>query len=157
MMSGVPLETCWAFNKLCNNKFYYKAASCWYFYWVIHDARIHEYRSPLLVVNRHETTSQNTWDISNTAARTSNLALVFWILKHAVRIRPREGLPQTCNKLDLRAAKKRNALCRDPIQPTVRQRPTYQRRPRWTDVQDLGPKVMLLDFTPKAGFVYVSL
>ena len=34
MMSGVPLETCWAFNKLWNNKFYYKAASCWYFYWV---------------------------------------------------------------------------------------------------------------------------
>ena len=33
MMSGVPLETCWAFNKLWNNKFYYKAASCWYFYW----------------------------------------------------------------------------------------------------------------------------
>jgi len=34
MMSGVPLETCWAFNKLWNNKFYYKAASCWYFYCV---------------------------------------------------------------------------------------------------------------------------
>ena len=34
MMSGVPFETCWAFNKLWNNKFYYKAASCWYFYWV---------------------------------------------------------------------------------------------------------------------------
>ena len=34
MMSGMPLETCWAFNKLWNNKFYYKAASCWYFYWV---------------------------------------------------------------------------------------------------------------------------
>jgi len=34
MMSGVPLETCWGFNKLWNNKFYYKAASCWYFYWV---------------------------------------------------------------------------------------------------------------------------
>ena len=33
MMSGVPLETCWAFKKLWNNKFYYKAASCWYFYW----------------------------------------------------------------------------------------------------------------------------
>jgi len=30
----VPLETCWAFNKLWNNKFYYKAASCWYFYWI---------------------------------------------------------------------------------------------------------------------------
>jgi hypothetical protein len=35
MMSGVPLETCWAFKKLWNNKFYYKAASCWYFYWEI--------------------------------------------------------------------------------------------------------------------------
>jgi hypothetical protein len=35
IMSGVLLETCWAFNKLWNNKFYYKAASCWYFYWVI--------------------------------------------------------------------------------------------------------------------------
>ena len=35
MMSGVPLETRWAFNKLWNNKFYYKVASCWYFYWVI--------------------------------------------------------------------------------------------------------------------------
>jgi len=61
MMSGVPLETCWAFSKLWNNKFYYKAASCWYFYWVIHDARIHEYQKsdsflqphPLLSVNVH--------------------------------------------------------------------------------------------------------
>ena len=44
MMSGVPLETCWAFKKLWNNKFYYKAASCWYFYWVIYDAWIHEYQ-----------------------------------------------------------------------------------------------------------------
>jgi len=33
MMSGVPLETCWAFKKLWSNIFYYKAASCWYFYW----------------------------------------------------------------------------------------------------------------------------
>jgi hypothetical protein len=33
MMSGVPLETCRDFKKLWNNKFYYKAASCWYFYW----------------------------------------------------------------------------------------------------------------------------
>jgi hypothetical protein len=44
MMSGVLLETCWVFNKLWNNKFYYKAAFCWYFYWVIYDARIHEYQ-----------------------------------------------------------------------------------------------------------------
>jgi len=31
MMSGMPLETCWAFNKLWNNKFGYKVASCWIF------------------------------------------------------------------------------------------------------------------------------
>jgi hypothetical protein len=31
MMSGMPLETCWAFNERCNNKFYYKVASCWLF------------------------------------------------------------------------------------------------------------------------------
>jgi len=31
MMSGMPLETCSAFNKRCNNKFYYKAAPCWLF------------------------------------------------------------------------------------------------------------------------------
>ena len=30
MMSGVPLETCWAFNEWWNNKFYYKVAS-WLF------------------------------------------------------------------------------------------------------------------------------
>jgi hypothetical protein len=29
-----PLETCWAFKKLWNNKLYYKVASCWYLYWV---------------------------------------------------------------------------------------------------------------------------
>jgi len=29
MMSGVPLETRWDFNKFWNNKFYYKAAYCW--------------------------------------------------------------------------------------------------------------------------------
>jgi len=31
MMSSMPLETCSAFNKLWNNKFYYKVASCWLF------------------------------------------------------------------------------------------------------------------------------
>ena len=35
LMSGFPLKTCWAFNKLWNNKFCYKAASCLYFYWVL--------------------------------------------------------------------------------------------------------------------------
>jgi hypothetical protein len=31
IMSGMPLETCWAFNEQWNNKFYYKVASCWLF------------------------------------------------------------------------------------------------------------------------------
>jgi len=31
MMSGMPLQTRWAFNKFWNNKFYYKVASCWLF------------------------------------------------------------------------------------------------------------------------------
>ena len=31
MMSGMPLETCWAFNERWNNQFYYKIASCWLF------------------------------------------------------------------------------------------------------------------------------
>ena len=31
MMSGMPLETFWAFNERWNNKFYYKVASCWLF------------------------------------------------------------------------------------------------------------------------------
>ena len=31
MMSGVPLETCSAFNERWNNKFRYQVASCWLF------------------------------------------------------------------------------------------------------------------------------
>ena len=31
MMSGIPLETCSAFNERWNNKFCYKVASCWLF------------------------------------------------------------------------------------------------------------------------------
>jgi hypothetical protein len=31
MMSGMPLETCSAFNERWINKFYYKVASCWLF------------------------------------------------------------------------------------------------------------------------------
>jgi hypothetical protein len=37
MMTGNPLETCWAFSKVWNNKFYYKFASCWLFL-LIHTA-----------------------------------------------------------------------------------------------------------------------
>jgi len=31
MLSGMPLETCWAFNERWNNKWYYNVASCWLF------------------------------------------------------------------------------------------------------------------------------
>jgi hypothetical protein len=31
MMSGMPLETCWAVDEWWNNKFCYKVASCWLF------------------------------------------------------------------------------------------------------------------------------
>jgi hypothetical protein len=40
MMSGVPLETCWAFNYRWNNKFCYKVASCWLF--LLNHATMHE-------------------------------------------------------------------------------------------------------------------
>jgi hypothetical protein len=40
MMSGTPLETCWAFNERYNNKLYYKVASCWLFL-LIHTTMLH--------------------------------------------------------------------------------------------------------------------
>jgi len=33
MMDSVSPETCWAIKKYWNNKFYYTAASCWFFLW----------------------------------------------------------------------------------------------------------------------------
>ena len=33
MVGGVSPETCWAIKKHWNNKFYYTAASCWFFLW----------------------------------------------------------------------------------------------------------------------------
>ena len=44
MMSGLPLETCWAFNKLWNNKFYYKLHLVGISTGSYYDARIHEYQ-----------------------------------------------------------------------------------------------------------------
>jgi hypothetical protein len=41
MMSGTPLETCWAFNERWNNKFYYKVASCWLF--LLSHTTMHEF------------------------------------------------------------------------------------------------------------------
>jgi len=45
MMSGVPPETCRAFNKLWNNKFYYKLHLVGISTETYYDARIHEYQS----------------------------------------------------------------------------------------------------------------
>jgi hypothetical protein len=36
IMSGVPHETCWAFNERWNNKLYYKVACCWLFILKLH-------------------------------------------------------------------------------------------------------------------------
>jgi len=44
MMSGVPLETCWAFTKLWNNKFYYNLHLVGIATESYNDARIHEYK-----------------------------------------------------------------------------------------------------------------
>jgi hypothetical protein len=44
MMSGVQLETFWAFNKLLNNKFYYKLHLVGISTETYYDARIHEYQ-----------------------------------------------------------------------------------------------------------------
>jgi len=45
MMSGVPLETCRAFNKFWNDKFYYKLHLVGISTESYYDARIHEYQS----------------------------------------------------------------------------------------------------------------
>ena len=36
MMGSMQIETCWAFNKFWNNKFYYMVASCWLFLLIRH-------------------------------------------------------------------------------------------------------------------------
>jgi hypothetical protein len=63
MMSGVPLETCWAFNEQWNNKLYYKVASCWLFllnhhisYHIISYHIIHQKWSAYRQVSRHSGT-----------------------------------------------------------------------------------------------------
>jgi hypothetical protein len=52
MMSGMALETCWAFNKLWNNKLYYKVASCWLFS-LIHQGQFTVFSSQTDEVIRH--------------------------------------------------------------------------------------------------------
>jgi len=54
-MSGVPLETCWAFNERWVNKFYYKVASCWLF------LLSHLYGSLLLISTSLRTVTQDAY------------------------------------------------------------------------------------------------
>jgi len=49
MMSGMPLETCWAVNERWNNKFCYKVASCWLFLL----RRVCKYKTPILYTYKH--------------------------------------------------------------------------------------------------------
>jgi hypothetical protein len=51
MMSGVPLETSGAFNKLWNNKFYYKLHLVGISIESNYVARIHEYQILVLTVH----------------------------------------------------------------------------------------------------------
>jgi len=52
-MSGVPLETCGAFNKLWNNKFYYKLHLVGISTESYYVARIHEYQILVLTVHAY--------------------------------------------------------------------------------------------------------
>ena len=47
-------ETCWTVTKHWNNKFYYMAASCWFFLWdLYYDTRIHEHQESEIVSISH--------------------------------------------------------------------------------------------------------
>jgi len=53
MMSGMPLKTCWAFNKFWNNKFYYKVASCWLFlltHTTMHGSMNIKFKGPMMFI-----------------------------------------------------------------------------------------------------------
>ena len=55
MMSGIPLETCWAFNERWNNKFCYKVASCWLFllnHTTMHGSMNIKFRNVTLITKR---------------------------------------------------------------------------------------------------------
>jgi hypothetical protein len=53
MMSGVPLEIFWAFNKLWNNKFYYKLHLVGISTEAYYDARIHECQISIYLGKRY--------------------------------------------------------------------------------------------------------
>ena len=87
-------------KKLWNNKFYYKAASCWYLYWVIYDARIHEYQIQNQVV---------FWFIFGLTISPSS---VHYHIHHSVfRVSPSQRLKFWCFIFsDLICSGKRNTL-----------------------------------------------
>jgi len=88
MMSGVPLETCRAFNKLWNNKFYYKAASCWYIYWIIYDARILEYQVQIVLSTNCYATEKDKSKCNIFGAwaffRIAGPQYFYWLLPHLI-------------------------------------------------------------------------
>jgi hypothetical protein len=56
MMSGMPLETCWPFNKFWNNKFYYKVASCRLFLLIhttMHGSMNIKFKGPMMFITVH--------------------------------------------------------------------------------------------------------
>jgi hypothetical protein len=91
MMSGMPLETCWAFNKLWNDKFYCKVASCWLFilipkkklYWTLDCWRwgcygVSKRRDP--IAHWRNFMSHKNGIVRYTPAETSKLTHVFLVL-----------------------------------------------------------------------------
>ena len=70
MMSGVPLETYWAFNKLWNNKFYYKLHLVGISTESYYNARIHEYQIRCLLHNYYQV-SRKLQNMHNFQGNTS--------------------------------------------------------------------------------------
>jgi hypothetical protein len=64
MMSGVPLETCWTFNKLWNNKFYYKLQLIGISTESYYDARVHEYQTHFTDLKYKEVFTDTVIDVS---------------------------------------------------------------------------------------------
>jgi hypothetical protein len=82
MMSGIPLETCWAFNKRWNNKLYYKVASCWLFLLTLQDlkhvGRGHSKQSGDLVI--YECICPHLFDIALWIWQNGDLSFFFPLL-----------------------------------------------------------------------------
>jgi hypothetical protein len=89
MMSGLPLETCWAFNKHWNNKFYYKVTSCWLFL-LIHTT-MHEsmnIKSPLNLVGQplgRDCCPYSSWRLRRRPGYVEKIKLVWrWVILNSL-------------------------------------------------------------------------